>query len=263
MRTAAITLLLSAALGCGTAVWAEDAPATQTTKSDAAVAGDDAAKKPYKDEAVRHYNRGHDLHKQGFFNQAISEYKLALTADDRMEEAYTNLGLIFAAQRNYPKAMEAFKKSLAINPNRTNALNGLGTVLYARNKFAEAMEKWKLAVQIDPKFASAYFNMGNALENEKDFKGAVDAYASAIAIQPALADAYFRIGSIYAKQHHPAQSKLLLNRAIDLQPAGEFVREAKKTIAMLDAESAGDNSDLPEVKMNIMAPPSGTSTSGG
>jgi len=222
----------------------------------------DVGKKSYKDEAVRHYNRGHDLHKQGFFNQAVAEYKAALTADERMEEAHTNLGLIYAAQKNYGKAMDAFKKSLVLNPNRTNALNGLGTVLYAKNRLPEAMEQWKKAVEIDPNFASAHFNMGNALENEKDFKGAIEAYVSAISISPSLADAYYRIGSIYAKQKHPAQAKLLLTRAIDLQPAAEFVREAKKTIASLDSEYSNRAADEPEVKMNIMAPPTGPSSGG-
>jgi superkiller protein 3 len=240
MRKLALTLLLSA-LVCGSAAFAaEDKPS-------------------YKDEAVRHYNRGHDLHKQGFFNQAITEYKAALVADDRMEEAYTNLGLIYAAQKNFPKATEAFKKSLAINPNRTNALNGLGTVLYAKNKFAEAMEQWKKAVEIDPKFASAYFNMGNALETEKDYKGAIDAYVNAIAISPTLADAYYHVGSIYAKEKHPVQAKTLLEHAIELQPAGDFVRDAKTNIAKLDAEiNASNGVDAPEVKMNIIAPPSNT-----
>lgn len=242
MRKLAFTVLICAML-CGSAAFAAD------------------DKPSYKDEAVRHYNRGHDLHKQGFFNQAITEYKAALAADDRMEEAYTNLGLIYAAQKNYPKATEAFKKSLAINPNRTNALNGLGTVLYAKNKFAEAMEQWKKAVEIDPRFASAYFNMGNALETEKDYKGAVDAYVSAIAISPTLADAYYHVGSIYAKEKHPAQAIVLFQKAIDLQPAADFVRDAKTTMSRLDAEFSAGGVDAPEVKMNIIAPPATSGSS--
>jgi tetratricopeptide (TPR) repeat protein len=250
MKKFAVSLLVSTFFAYGAPAIAQDATADMDASTDA------PKKEPYKDEAVRHYNRGHDLHKQGFYNQAITEYRAALTADDRMEEAYTNIGLIYAAQKNYPKAMDAFKKSLAINPRRTNALNGLGTVLYARNKPEEAMQMWKKAVEIDPNFGSAYFNMGNALENLKDFKGAIDAYVSAIGINPSLADAYFHIGSIYAKQKHPAQAKLLLARAVELQPAGEFVREAKKTMTALDVEYADRGTEVPEVKMNIMAPPS-------
>ena len=264
-RLMALAAMLSMSFSTVPSLAASPHPAADSTEEvikDTTAATDDApasaetAKKPYKDEAVRHYNRGHDLHKQGFYNQAIAEYRQAVLADDRMEEAHTNLGLIYAGQKNFAKAMESFKKSLALNPNRTNALNGLGAVLYAKNRPQEAMEQWKKAVQIDPNFASAYFNIGNACENDKDYKGAVDAYVNAIAISPSLADAYFRVGSIYAKQKHPAQSKLLLNNAIELQPDGDFVREAKKTIASLDGEFNSSGGDEPEVKMNIMAPPS-------
>jgi tetratricopeptide (TPR) repeat protein len=229
---------------------------TQVRAADAADTTSGAeAKHSYSEEAIRHYNRGHDLHQQGFFNQAIAEYKAALVADDRMEEAYTNLGLIYAAQRNYNKAIDSFRKSLELNPNRPNALNGLGTVLYAKNKFSEAMEKWKEAVKIDPKFASAYYNMGNALENEKDMRAAVDAYVNAISINPAMADAYYRVGSIYAKQKHLAQARLLLAKAVELEPTAEFCRDAKKTLSSIESDLA-QTTDEPEVKMNVIAPPS-------
>jgi tetratricopeptide (TPR) repeat protein len=235
------------------AVADESKPAEAKAAAATAPAGE---KRAYKDEAIKLYNHGHDLHQQGFFNQAITEYKAALAADDRMEEAYTNLGLIYAAQRNYSKAIDAFKRSLAINPNRPNALNGLGTVLYAKNRFNEAMEKWREAVKIDPNFASAHYNMGNALENEKDFKGAVENYVDALSIAPTMADAYYRIGSIYAKQKHSAQAEILLAKAIQLQPNGEFVHDAKKSLDSITGEISHDGApEEPEVKMNIMAPP--------
>jgi tetratricopeptide (TPR) repeat protein len=238
----------------------QEAPADAAVQSSAkGKGGEEADKRPYKEEAIRHYNHGHDLHQQGFFNQAIAEYKSAIAADDRMEEAWTNLGLIYAAQRNYSKAIDAFKKSLILRPTRPNALNGLGTVLYANKKFPEAMEKWKEAVKIDPHFASAYYNMGNALENEKDFNGAVDNYAHALEVNPSMADAYYRIGSIFAKQKHPAQADLLLSKAIKLEPSGEFVHDARKLLDSMQGEFSKEDKDSqggPEVKMNIMAPPS-------
>lgn len=247
---------------------ADDAAGKQPAASDAKSEGAAAApsgeeKHAYSEEAIRHYNRGHDLHQQGFFNQAIAEYKAALVADDRMEEAYTNLGLIYAAQRNYTKAIESFRKSLALNPHRPNALNGLATVLYAKNKVPEAMEKWKEAVKLDPNFASAFYNMGNAMENEKDLHGAVDAYVHALSINAAMADAYYRVGSIFAKQKHLAQARILLSRAVQLEPTAEFSRDAKKMLSSMEGDLV-NSSEQHEVKMNVIAPPaSETATKAG
>ncbi len=250
---------------------AAPAAAAESAGPDKVLGADEKSEKidphsPYKEEAVQHYNRGHDLHQGGFFNQAIAEYKAALTADDRMEEAYTNLGLIYAAQRNYTKAMDAFKKALVLKPGRPNALNGLGTVLYAKNRMPEAMEKWKQATEADPHFASAYYNMGNALENEKDLCGAVDAYVKAMEINPLMADAYYRVGSIFARQKHVAQASILLVKAVELDPTAEFVRDARKTLTSFEGDLTRDEADEPEVKMNIIAPPpdaSGNQSSSG
>jgi tetratricopeptide (TPR) repeat protein len=238
------------------------APSCMSADNGATAAGAPQGEKrePYKREAIEHYNRGHDLHQQGFFNQAILEYKAALVADDRLEEAYTNLGLIYAAQKNYGKAMDSFKKALELRPGRPTALNGLGTVLYARNHFDEAMEKWHEAVKADPNFASAYYNMGNALESEKDLKGAVDAYVQAIGVNPRMADAYYRVGNIFAKQKHAPQAALLLSKAItlagDTDPPADFFRDAKRTLDSLQSQFAHEDADAPDVKMNVITPPS-------
>jgi tetratricopeptide (TPR) repeat protein len=202
-------------------------------------------KKPYADEAIKHYNRGVELHQSGFLNQAISEYKLAIEADQRMEQAYSNLGVIYAAQHNYPKAKDAFLQAIALRPNRPTTLNGLGTVLYAQGHIDEAKVQWTRAISVDPNFSSAYYNIGNALESERKLGDAAEAYVKAISVMPTMADAYFRIGIIYNKEHHYAQSSALLRKAVALSGNAEFVRDAKRLIANLDNEFVKENEARP------------------
>lgn len=230
------------------------AKAEDETKTEAKPpAADD--KSPYADEAVKHYNRAVELHQTGFLNQAITEYKAAIDADKRMEEAYSNLGLIYAAQRNYAKAIEAFNKALSLKPARPTTLNGLGTVLYAKGRIDDAMEKWKQAVVIDPQFASAYYNMGNALENQKNYQDAISTYVKAIRINPGMADAYYRIGTIFARDKHIAQANVLLSKAIALSPDAEFAKDAKHQLATLQSQFGADTTEEPQVQMNVLPPP--------
>ena len=193
-------------------------------------------KKPYAEDAIKHYNRGVELHQSGFLNQAITEYKAAIEADGRMEEAFSNLGVIYAAQRNYPRAREAFTTALSLKPKRPTTLNGLGTVLYAQGHIKEAKEKWLQALAVDPGFASAFYNIGNACESEKNFPEALNIYSQAITVAPNMADAYYRMGSIYYKEHHFPQASLMLRRAIELAPNGDFVNEAKRIERNLEEE---------------------------
>lgn len=213
--------------------------------------------RPYAEEAFKRYNRGVELHQAGFLNQAIAEYKGAIEADGRMEEAWSNLGGIYAAQKSYPKAMEAFEKALQLKPDRPTTLNGYGTVLYARGKTTEAKEKWKQAVQIEPGFASAYYNMGNALEGEKDVMTALAYYYLAIQANPNMADAYYRMGNLMQKDGHSAAAKVLLQKSTDLSPDAEFSRDAKKQITVIDTELSADKSDKSDVPMHLIAPNAG------
>jgi tetratricopeptide (TPR) repeat protein len=193
-------------------------------------------KKPYAKEAVEHYNRGIELHQSGFVPQAVSEYKAAIEADPRMEEAYSNLGVIYAAQHSYAKAKDAFTQALQLKPNRPTTLNGLGTVLYAQKKFDEAKDKWLQAVTIDPNFSSAYYNMGNAYESENKLEEAKKSFVQAIGVSPNMADAYYRLGVIMYKQHHYAQSGAMLRRAILFAPDGEFINDARRMLRNIDHE---------------------------
>ena len=97
-------------------------------------------KKGYSAEAVKHYNTGLKLHQSGYLQKAIEEYKLAIASDDTLEQAYSNLGLIYISQKSYALAQEAFDKALKLKPNRPTSLNGLASVLYARGQTAPAIE---------------------------------------------------------------------------------------------------------------------------
>lgn len=219
-----------------------------------------AAKGGYPPEAVKHYNRGVELHQAGFLQQAIEEYRAAIAAAPTMEEAWSNLGGIYAAQRSYSKAQEAFDKALELKPDRPTTLNGLATVLYARGKFEEAKEKWNECLKYDPKFVSGYYNIGNALEGEKKPFAAVGSYAKAVEVKPDMADAFYRIGVIYLKQKHPAQAKVMLDKALLLQPDGDFAKDAKRQLEVIAKDIANDTISEQEVKMNVVTPSASADT---
>lgn len=225
-------------------------------QADGAARSDPNDKRPYAEEAIKHYNRGVELHQQAFYNQAIEEYKAAIQADERMAEAYSNLATIYASQKNFTKASDAFTKALSLAPDKPTTLNAFAAMLYQRKKVDEAKEKWKRAVEVDPRFSAAYYNLGNALESESDTRGAIALYLKAIDSDPGRGDAYFRIGSILHKDKHPAQAHVFLTRAIELAPDADYVATARKQLSELQAElnreGGSTSADLP---MNVMTPP--------
>ncbi len=209
----------------------------------AAPAGEQALAKsdPYAAEAVKRYNKGHELVATGFYNQAINEFRAAIAADERIEPAWSNLGAVYARQKNYPKALESYQKALALKPNSPQSLNGLASVFLARGKSEQAIQIWRQALSYDAKFASAHFNIGCALENEHKDKQAVDEYYQAIDTNPDMGEPYYRIAAIYLKQQHPAQARAMFAKALALGPDAEYMRDAKKQLASLDASLSSDS----------------------
>ncbi|CAN5286313.1 hypothetical protein BH11CYA1_BH11CYA1_43760 [soil metagenome] len=201
----------------------------------------DAKSRPYSAEAIKHYNKGLEFHQSGFFEKAVAEYKLAIASNERLEQAYSNLGLIYISQKSYVLANEAFEKALFIKPNRPTSLNGLASVLFARGQVEPAIKKWQEAVAVDPKFASAYFNLGTAYESQKKYDEALKVYVKAVSIAPDMADAFYHMGSLLNKQKHPAQALVLLRKAVDLAAESEFARDARKQISSIESQFAKDN----------------------
>lgn len=208
------------------------APAANETKA-ADAESKPAENKPYSKEAIQFFNEGVELHKSGYLNKAVTSYKAAIKADDRIEQAWSNLALLYTAQKNWTKALEAFDKALELKPKSTTSLNGLGTVLFAMKKNKEAMEKWQKVVELDPNFASAFYNMGYAMEMEGKRPEALKAYLKALDISPEMSDAYYRMGLILQNTNHPAQAKLFLAKAVNMDPEGAFIRDAQKQLSTI------------------------------
>lgn len=211
--------------------------------------------KPYAEDAIKHYNKGVELHHSGFFNQSIDEYKKAIDADPRIAEAYSNLGAVYLTQRSYSKAEDAFNKALSLKPNRPTTLNGLGNALYARGKTEQAKEKWKEAIAVDAGFSSAYYNLGNAYESEKNHREALAEYMKAIEANGKMADAYFRVAMILHRLKRPAQAEVFFNQAVQLAPEADFAKEARKLLTEIHTEfSKEKESASGELEMNLVPP---------
>jgi tetratricopeptide (TPR) repeat protein len=151
---------------------------------------------PYAVEAVEHFNKAIDLANEGRPKQAIAQYKNAIDADGRMEEAYSNLGVLYCDLQEYDLAIEAFTQALSIKPGRTKTLNALASTLYTVGRVQEAKEAWGRTIGIDPKCASAIYNLGRAFENENDYPGALVAYSRVLRLDPELADVRERLAEI-------------------------------------------------------------------
>jgi Tfp pilus assembly protein PilF len=137
--------------------------ATDASAQESKTADITKALRPYSKVAITHYNSGVKLHQSGFLSRSIQEYQAAINADCRMAEAWSNMGVIYANQR---EISDALKNALAANPNDATLLNCYGVVLSALGKSDDAIDQFRQAIARCPTFRSSYYNLAFALRRK-------------------------------------------------------------------------------------------------
>ncbi len=187
----------------------------------------------FDDEAVDHYNAAVRFHLDGKLTEAITEYKAAIDADEKIAEAYSNLGLIYNQLHKYDLAMVEFHKALAINPKDAITFNGIGAAMRAKSNLLAAIKNWQTAIALDPNLASAHYNLGTAYEINKDLDKALAQYKEAVKHDDKLGEAYYRMGLILQKMNNKHLALEEYKQAIKISQQASYASDAKRRINLL------------------------------
>jgi tetratricopeptide (TPR) repeat protein len=119
---------------------------------------DAAQKSPHKSRP--HHGLGLAYDDKGMLDEAIFEYKKALTIKPNDAKAHSNLGAAYDKKGMFDEAIFEYKKALAIKPNYAEVHNNLGLTYENKGMFDEAIFEYKKALTIKPNDAKAHSNLG-------------------------------------------------------------------------------------------------------
>ena len=105
--------------------------------------------------AASHNNQGVIAFDEKDYNKAIGQFKTAIKANARFEEAYYNLGCTFLETKDYPKAITAFSDAVGINPKFKEAHYNLGLAYLRKGAYREAKNSVEQALGIDENYKDA------------------------------------------------------------------------------------------------------------
>lgn len=153
-------------------------------------------------ERDRHINAGVDLQQRKLYDQAIAEYKIALSRDPRNATTLVNIGSAYQQKEDYQSAIQFYQNALAIEPSNQAATQGLKACKEAATakmlketteaaaqafkvgQFDQALARYKQLLASDPKDAALHFNVGATLQAMKRLDEAISSYRQAITLDP-------------------------------------------------------------------------------
>src|SRR5215210_3344993 len=129
---------------------------------------DDAAASPRRSTApqsvpgalLAHYNLGLALRQQGYYEDSLREYQLALDAGEDRRLNLQAMAEVHILRRDLPAALELYDALVAEHSDSPKLWNERGVCLHQSGRRKEAITSYEKAVKIDPLYQLAWNNLG-------------------------------------------------------------------------------------------------------
>ncbi len=179
--------------------------------------------------------------KAGELKSAQARYEFILVYDPKNILALVALSEIAAKKGDTVQAVEWLKEAIRIDEKALEPRLRLANYHIRNNDISLATVLIDEARAIDPDNVAVLATMGLAASTEKNYARAVDAYDRIIKHQPELVAPYFQKALIYLKTKESAKAKLVLRKAIDIEPNYMPARALLVQLELKDGRTAAAN----------------------
>ena len=158
----------------------------------------------------------------GYFEDAITEYKMAIWLDSFNVAAYRHLCRAYEEQGDYNQAIEVYNKLIALAPNLPDLYSNLANIYYIKGEFDLAISNYQTAITLNPNRSWTSViaqTMGFVYqENKSDPDAAISAYQTAYVLTPEDIDIYVNLGSAFYDKEDYNNALAVYRQALELQP---------------------------------------------
>jgi tetratricopeptide (TPR) repeat protein len=169
-------------------------------------------------KARTHLGLGAVYKEAGRQDEALQEYKTAVTLKPDYGEAHNNLGVIYKEQKKWSEAIQEYQAALAFKPDYAEAHNNLGVVYKETGRLKEAAREYQTALSIKPDYPHGYYNLGLLYHEMKKPADAAVAFEEAIRLQPDYTEAHNNLGNVYQELGRQEDAFQEYKTAIAIKP---------------------------------------------
>jgi tetratricopeptide (TPR) repeat protein len=220
--------------------------------------------------AKQHFDYGVALQKEGRWEEAEKQYKIALHFNPAAPKSHMNLAVVLTAQAKFDEAAPHMEEALRLQPNDgefhfnyASLLQRLGRgdeagaqyeaaarllpdlpeahynhalFLVSGGKGNDALKELQRAVQLKPDYIDAQLKLADALFANGDLEKAKMHYTTALGADPKLAVAHNSLGRLYLTQGQISQAIVQFGEALRLNPDYKEAQENLRVAKASDAQ---------------------------
>ncbi|MDA1370189.1 MAG: tetratricopeptide repeat protein [Proteobacteria bacterium] len=179
-----------------------------------------------RDLAEKMFRRGNTYSNLQRYEEAVAEYRKAISADPNYVEAIRNLANTYYFLERYDEAKPLLTRFIelqtAISASLIAAVSTLATLERQSGNYAVSIDYDLRAIELDPLNDSQVHIMANTYNNAGDAEKAIKVYRAAIEIMPANAFFNRSLGRILEQEGRLDEALLAYESAADKDPESEF-----------------------------------------
>jgi Flp pilus assembly protein TadD len=171
-----------------------------------------------------HYNRGIEQGTNRNWDDAISEFKWALTYAPDDARVHRSLAFAYANAGNFALAEQQYSQSFGLDPNDPYGHADFANVLSDKGEQQRAMSQMSEAIKRAPDAAALHVDMGWMAEASGDMAKASSEFREAVQLSPKHAGLWTHLGRILEEQGKADEALDAYQHALALDPGSEVAR---------------------------------------
>lgn len=153
------------------------------------------------------------------YEEELELLNKVLDLDKRNSQAYFMKGMVCKEQEDTANAMKNMQLAVQMDPDYYNAYIQMGLIT-ANQKNPLAVDYYRNALEIQPASEEALYNLGMYYQETNQYNPAIETYTALLKVNPHHFDAHFNLGMIHAYKLDVVDEGLkYFNMAIQDNPA--------------------------------------------
>jgi tetratricopeptide (TPR) repeat protein len=153
--------------------------------------------------------------------EAINEYKAAISIDPGYSEAHRNLGSIYRDQGKLDDAVKEYQEAIRIDSDDASSHHFLGHVYFDKSMFHEALAEWKRTIELTPDDARLYRDLRNAYLKMGRLEQLVEETQQKLKADPEDARGHYLLALALTERWETELAIESFRKAIELDPSCE------------------------------------------